>query len=77
MFVHFDAGQADTTLVLHTVADNFVEPFGEAFTVQFDFAHNDSHVVFDGAASSAAYLAAFPTANPTQVNIGHIVDHIL
>jgi hypothetical protein len=33
--------------------------------------------VFDGPASTAAYLAAFPTANPTQVNIAHIVDHIL
>jgi hypothetical protein len=74
MFVHFNAGQSDTTLVLHTTADGIPEQFGEGFTVQFDFVNNDPHVVFDGAASQAAYLAAFPLANQTQLNIGHIVD---
>jgi hypothetical protein len=75
MFVHLDAGQSDTTLVLHTVDDHVTEG-GEGFALQFDFAANGPNVQYDGAASNAAYLAAFPTADPTQVNIGHIVDHI-
>jgi hypothetical protein len=75
MLVHFHAGQADTTLVLHTVDDHAPEG-GEGFALQFDFAANGPNVQYDGAASNAAYLAAFPTADPTQVNIGHIVDHI-
>jgi hypothetical protein len=77
MLVHFAAGQADATLVLHTVADNVVEPGREGFALQFDFAANGPNVQFDAAASNVAYHDDFPTADPTQVNIGHIVDHIL
>jgi hypothetical protein len=76
MIVHFNAGQSDATLVLHTTADNVAEggPGGfEAFTVQLDFAANGSHVQYDGAASNQAYSDAGGT-NPTQVNIGHIAD---
>lgn len=75
MVVHFDANQSDATLVLHTVNDGITES-QEAFTVQFDFAANGNHVQFDSTASQQAYLVAGGT-NPTQVNIGHIVDGFL
>lgn len=77
MFVHFDPGQTDVVLTLHTIDDGLAEPFGEAFALHFDFGANGANVQIDGAASEAAYLAAFPAANPTQVNIGHIVDPIV
>jgi hypothetical protein len=76
MIVHFDAGQTDAMLVLHTVEDDIAEMFGEAFTVQLDSAANGNHVQFDPIASQAAYLAA-GGLNPTQVNIGHITDNLI
>ena len=75
MVVHFAAGQADANLTLHTVADHVNENGPEAFTVQFDFVANGPNVQYDATASNLAYIAA-GALNPTQVNIGHIVDMI-
>ena len=72
MPVHFDAGVTDVDLVFHAVNDGMTE-VAEALTVNFDFAHNDPSVLFDGAGSQALYLAAGGT-NPTQVNIVQIHD---
>ena len=73
MVVHFDAGQSDADLVLHTIVDGSTEG-AEAVTVQFDFAANGPNVQYDGAASVAAYHDAGGT-NDTQVNIAQILDH--
>jgi Calx-beta domain/RTX calcium-binding nonapeptide repeat (4 copies) len=70
--VHFGAGQSDATVVFHAVDDGIAEG-GEAFAVQFDFAANSPNVIYDGAASNAAYLAAGATET-NQANIAQIVD---
>jgi hypothetical protein len=72
MVVHFEPGQSDATLVLHTTADGETEGL-EAFAVQFDFANNAPNVQFDLAASQQAYADA-GGSDQTQVNIGHISD---
>lgn len=77
MFVHFEAGQTEAQLVLHIVNDGLAEPMGEAFALHFDFASNGSSVMFDGALSQQLYLAAYPGANATQVNIGHIAGKFI
>jgi hypothetical protein len=71
-FVHFEAGQADATLVFNTIDDGISEG-AEAFAVHFDFAANGTHIQFDGAASEQAYLDE-GGLNPTQLNIAQIVD---
>lgn len=74
MVVHFEAGQTVAQLVVHVTDDGIAEPFGEAFALHLDFAANGQYVQYDGAMSQQLYLAAYPFANATQVNIGHIVD---